>query len=190
MLFSNSKLGSSEDFVWFEELKKSVIHNFLKTFERTYGYSRETRRQLLNTNELSDFYKGITFSIFNYVGKIPSFSDWLQKYIRASTIHGDISFERDADIASYPTAPFFRDPKIWLISTIVTSERKIPFTNSWPTYSIGEWPTLGMFPVTFGPTLMKKSLKVLLITDPSVVKFPSLNLNWECACLAFLFTIF
>ena len=129
------------------------------------------------------------FSIL--LGKCLPVVTYYTNYTRGSTINGDISFNKDADISSYPAAPFFRDPKIWLISTIVTSERKILFTNGWPIYSIGEWPTLGIFPARFGPILMKKSLKVLLITDPSVVKVSSFNLNLDCDCLAlFLFTIF
>ena len=169
---------------------RSLLYiTFPKTFDRTH--SRETGRKLLNINESSDLYKGFTFAIFNSVGKMPSCSDWLHKYTIGSTINGDISFSKDAYISSYPAATFFRDPKIWLISTIITSERKILFANGWPIYSISEWPTLGIFPARFGPILMKKSLKVLLITDPSVVKFSSFNLNLDCDCLAlFLFTIF
>ena len=79
-----------------------------------------------------DLYMGITFASFNSIGKRPSVKDWSHKYIRGLLINGDTSFRRHAFISSYPAAPFLRDPKIWLISLLVTSDRKILFTNGWP----------------------------------------------------------
>ena len=94
-------------------------------------------------------------------------------------MHGETSFNKAALISSYPGAPFFRDFIIIWISSEVTSLRQMLFVSGWPMKSLGDRFWSGIFAAKFGP---KKSLNLLLITEPSVVKLPSFNLNlvWDC----------